>query len=283
MDTYTYYLIFVGVAILAITVFLVYYLFRGEKTVVTASPGPSDGSVITVSYHSDKGKSFNVTIRPDALSREAIARYHEEEEDLYRSIGEEPKEAALDFGRINDYINGRLSEEESARMRSSIMAVAELFRPVLQSVPQEERFVETKSRPAAAPAAEEAQVVADEGKGYDEEALVAALQEPGYDDVLAVYVADRLGFSSRVRRILPDDDEVQERLQMYTEEFASMDDADLAAYALDKAPKVRRGYKAKKLEVEVRPRAAGGRGRRQREDSSAASLFNMPEEPAVAQ
>lgn len=259
MDIYSIFLAIIVLVAVALAVVIVVYMIKPdspgrEQTVAV----PASGGIISVSYKSETGRSFNVSIRPDAFSEEDMIRMQRMQEEEARrneerAAAQEPS-ATIDFARLNDFIKGRLDHEEAARMKESLQAVVDMFRPVFAPPAQEERLVDTVSRPVAETRRAEVPEE-DGGLGGDViDRLVRALSMPAYDNVLAVYVSDRLGLRDRVRRMLPEDEESLERYQMLEEELGGYEDMALAEFAFDKEPVRPRSYKNKQLEVSVKPR-----------------------------
>lgn len=241
-------LVFIAAMIAALVIFLVYYLLRvgrDEAKPLPAVKGAGKGSVISVHYNLEKGRSIDVTIHPERLTDAAVQRYEEEAARAESEAAGRPVE--LDFRFLNDYVEGRLNAEQEERTTQALRAVYEKFRPYLESEGKGSRLVASSSRP---PEERRVQEIDDADVVHDDmlEQCVRVLSLPAYDVVLATYVAERLGLTDRVRRVLPsDDEEALERYQTMTETLSTMSDRELLHYALEKEPQPGRFYKRKDL------------------------------------
>ena len=223
MDTVIY---IICAVLAAIVVFLVYYIVKPEASEPDVRKDvTSKGGVISVSYKSEKGRSFEVHIHPDMF---------EEEQEPEPDPAPEP--VSLDFSALRDYVEGRLDSEREARMRETLELVSRAFRSVYEpAAVAPERRLEGVSSPAAAPVESPLPpVVEDQGPTDDE--VVRVLTMPSFDNEVAVYISDRLGLQDRVRRVLDDTDESQSRYERCMREFESYSDEDMRRYALEIEP-----------------------------------------------
>ena len=221
----------------AVVAFLAYYIVKPEAVDQTVRKDvTSKGGVISVSYKSEKGRSFEVHIHPDMFEEEP------EPEPA-------PEPVSLDFGALRDYVEGRLDEEREARMRETLELVSRAFRSVYEpAAVAPERRLDGVSTPAVAPVeTPPPPVTHDEGLTDDD--VVRVLTMPAFDNELAVYISDRLSLQDRVRRFLDDTDESQARYERCFREFESYTDDELRRYAMELQPSPERPSRRSKTVV----------------------------------